>query len=165
MLGDTYTFGIGQGYLTTTPLQMAVAGAAIANGGEVLAPRVVRALRRDGVTLPTPRTVAARLPVDAEHLEVVREAMRIAAAAGGTAARGQPPGLTIGGKTGTAEFGQPHADGSFDTHGWFLGFAPYESPEIAVVVYLHHGNGATHAAPVARAIFEAYFRLGAEAGR
>ncbi len=165
VLGDTYTFGIGQGYLTTTPLQMAVAGAAIANGGEVLAPRVVRALRRDGVTLPTPRTVAARLPVDAEHLEVVREAMRIAAAAGGTAARGQPPGLTIGGKTGTAEFGQPHADGSFDTHGWFLGFAPYESPEIAVVVYLRHGNGATHAAPVARAIFEAYFRLGAEAGR
>jgi len=165
VLGDTYNFGIGQGYLTTTPLQMAVAGAAIANGGEVLAPRVVRSLRSNGVTLPTPRTVSDRLPIDAEHLEVVRDAMRIAAAAGGTAARGQPAGLTIGGKTGTAEFGQPHADGSSDTHGWFLGFAPYESPEIAVVVYLRHGTGATHAAPVARTIFEAYFRLGTVAGR
>ena len=157
LLGDTYTFGIGQGYLTVTPLQMAVAAAAIANGGDVLTPRVVRALRTDGVTRPTARVAAGRLPVDGEHLAVVREAMRRAAAAGGTAARGQPPGMTIGGKTGTAEFGLAHADGSFDTHAWYLGFAPYEAPEVAVVVFIEHGVGAIDAAPVARAIFESYF--------
>ena len=165
VLGDTYTFGIGQGYLTVTPLQMAVAAAAIANGGEVLAPRVVRALRRDGVTTPTPRIVAGRLPVDPEHVEVVREAMRLAADPGGTAVTGEPPGVTIGGKTGTAEFGARRPDGSFETHGWFLGFAPYESPQIAVVVYIQHGNGSTHAAPVARVIFDAYFRLNPDARR
>ena len=157
VLGDTYTFGIGQGYLTVTPLQMAIAAAAIANGGDVLTPRVVRALREDGARRPTERVVAARLPVDGEHLAVVREAMRQAAAPGGTAARGQPPGMTIGGKTGTAEFGPAHADGSFDTHAWYLGFAPYEAPEVAVVVYIEHGVGAIDAAPVARAIFESYF--------
>ena len=161
VLGDTYTFGIGQGYLSVTPLQMVVAGAAIANGGEILVPRVVSALRQDGLTLPTPRTVAGRLPVDGEHIAVVREALRRAADPGGTAVDGEPPGVTIGGKTGTAEFGQPHRDGSFDTHAWFLGFAPYDSPQIAVVVYLEHGIGSRHAAPVARSIFEAYFRLAA----
>jgi len=70
--------------------------------------------------------------------------------------RGEPVGLTIAGKTGTAEFGVPRADGSFDTHGWYLGWGPYEDAEIAVVVYLEHGVGALDAAPVAREIFEAY---------
>ena len=157
VLGDTYTFGIGQGYLTVTPLQMAVAVAAIANDGEVLVPRIVRELRRDGLSTPAERQVSGRLPVDAEHLAVVREAMRRAANPGGTAVRGEPPGVSIGGKTGTAEFGLRRADGEFDTHAWYLGFAPFERPEIAIAVYLEHGVGATHAGPVARAIFEAYF--------
>lgn len=157
VLGDTYTLGIGQGYLAVTPLQMAVAGAAIANGGEVLVPRVVHALQRGTVTEVTPKVVARRLPVDAEHLAVVREAMRRAAAPGGTAVRGQPAGMDIGGKTGTAEFGTRYPDGSLDAHGWFLGFAPFEEPEIAIAVYIEHGVGAQHAAPVARVILEAYF--------
>ena len=159
VLGDTYTYGIGQGYLTVTPLQMAVLTAAIANGGDVLVPRVVSAVTEQGSTRPTPRVTTGRLPVDAEHIQVVREALRLAAAPGGTAENGRPPSLTIGGKTGTAEFGTPYADGSFDTHGWYIGFAPYDEPEIAVVVYLEHGNGSRNAAPVARAIFEAYFGL------
>ena len=70
--------------------------------------------------------------------------------------------MQIAGKTGTAEFGRPHPDGEFDSHGWFLGFAPYDDPQVAIVVYLNHGVGATHAAPVAREILEAYFAL--EAG-
>jgi penicillin-binding protein 2 len=156
VLGDTYTLGIGQGYLAVTPVQMAVMTAAIANGGDVLVPRVVAATHRGGDT-PTLRRTRGRLPVDAAHLEVVREAMRIAADPGGTADLGEPPGVTIGGKTGTAEFGRIAADGSYDAHGWYIGFAPYEKPEIAVTVYLEHGVGAGHAAPVARSIFEAYF--------
>ena len=159
VLGDTYIFGIGQGYLVVTPIQMAVATAALANGGEVLAPRVVHALRVGGELRLVAREVSSTLPIEDEHLEVVREALRMAADPGGTARLGEPEGVEIGGKTGTAEFGRSHPDGEFDSHAWFLGFAPYEEPEVAVVVYLKHGVGATHAAPVARAILEAYFAL------
>jgi penicillin-binding protein 2 len=161
LLGDTYTYGIGQGYLTATPLQMAVATAALANGGEVLVPRVVRATRSDGVEEPTVRLTRGTLPADARHIQSVRAAMLAAASAGGTATEGKPAGITIGAKTGTAEFGTMRADGSpngaYDSHGWYIAFAPYEQPEIAVTVYLEHGVGATHAGPVARQIFEAYF--------
>ena len=162
MLGDTYTFGIGQGYLTATPLQMAVAAAAIANDGDVLTPRVVKSITTDRFTIETPQPSNARLPVDDEHIAVMREAMRRAALPGGTADDAAPAGITIGGKTGTAEFGLRREDGEFDTHGWFMGFAPYEDPEIAVAVFLQHGVGGTHAAPVARSIFEAYAGLQAE---
>ena len=158
VLGDTYTLGIGQGYLTVTPLQMAVATAAIANGGEVLVPRVARGFRVGTDIELLPRKLAGVLPIDAEHLEVVREALkRTADGPLGTARRGEPEGVTIGGKTGTAEFGPQHPDAEYDTHGWFIAFAPYEEPEIAVVVYLNHGSGALQAAPVAHDIFEAYF--------
>ena len=158
VLGDTYTLGIGQGYLTVTPLQMAVAAAAIANGGEVLVPRVARGFRvGDDVELLA-KQVAGLLPIDAEHLDVVREAMKQTADGPlGTARRGEPEGITIAGKTGTAEFGPQHPDDEFDTHGWFIAFAPYDEPEVALAVYLNHGSGALHAAPVAHDIFEAYF--------
>lgn len=159
LLGDTYTFGIGQGYLTATPLQMAVATSAIANGGEVLKPRIVSATRGADGAHPTSRVVQRRIPAEPRHLAQVREAMLAAAAKGGTAADGRPAGLTIGAKTGTAEFGTKLPDGSYDSHGWFIAFAPYERPEIAVVVYLEHGVGATHAGPVARRVLEAYFSL------
>ena len=158
VLGDTYTLGIGQGYLTVTPLQMAVAAAAIANGGEVLVPRVARGFRMGDEVQLLPREVAGLLPIDAEHLAVVREAMkRTADGPLGTARRGEPEGITIGGKTGTAEFGPQHPDDEFDTHGWFIAFAPYDEPEIALAVYLNHGSGALHAAPVAHDILYAYF--------
>ena len=159
VLGDTYPYGIGQSYLTVTPLQMAVAGAALANGGNLLQPRVVAGLRTGEHLESLPTTVRGTLPVDESHLDVVREAMRRAALPDGTANTGQPAGLAIGGKTGTAEFGPMYPDGSYDTHGWYLGFAPYDDPRIVVVVYLEHGVGQTHAGPVARRIFEAYFGL------
>jgi len=159
VLGDTYPYGIGQSYLTVTPLQMAVAGAALANGGDLLTPHVVGGITRGGVFEDAPTTVRSHLPIDAAHLEVVREAMRLAAQPDGTANTGQPAGMTIGGKTGTAEFGPVYPDGSYDSHGWYMGFAPYDDPEIVVVVYLEHGVGQTHAGPVARRIFEAYFGL------
>lgn len=159
VLGDTYTLGIGQGFLTVTPLQMAVAGAAIANGGELIQPTVVHAMQPGG-TEARPVRERERVPVSSTHLQVVRDAMRIAADAGGTAISGEPSGMTIGGKTGTAEFGLPLPDGSFDSHAWFLGFGPFEDPEVVVVVYLEHGVGSTHAAPVARQILETYRALG-----
>ncbi len=159
VLGDTYTFGIGQGYLTATPVQMAVAASAIANGGDVLAPHVVSGFRRDSGVQRQPSTVRDHLSVDPANLATVREAMRIAASPGGTAFEGKPDGVVIGGKTGTAEFGAQRPDGSYDSHGWYMGFAPYDNPEIAVIVYIEHGVGQTYAGPVAKRIFEAYFAL------
>jgi penicillin-binding protein 2 len=158
-LGDTYTFGIGQGYLTASPMQMAVWAAAIANDGLVLEPRLVRGIQRDGVLYEPPPVVKRELANQQGSLAVIREAMRITAGPGGTATRGQPAGLTIGGKTGTAEFGPQLANGSYDSHGWYIAFAPFDDPQIAVAVYVEYGVGSFHAAPVARAAFEHYFGL------
>ena len=112
VLGDSYNMGIGQGYLEVTPLQMAVATAALANGGDLLVPRIAHGLRTAAGTVPFEREVAATLPIESEHLEVVREALGRAADRGGTAWRGEPLGIEIGGKTGTAEFGRRNADGA-----------------------------------------------------
>ena len=156
VLGDTYTYGIGQGYFTATPLQMTVLAAALANGGDLLAPRVVRGFRHDGRFLPKGRQVTARLPGTPAHFDTVRLGMLAAAAPDGTAFTGVPAGWQVAAKTGTAEFGQPYPDGEFDTHGWFMAYGPFEHPEVAVVVYLEYGVGSTHAGPVAKEIFEAY---------
>lgn len=160
VLGDTYTFGIGQGYFTASPLQMALLAAAIANGGDVLVPRVVRGLDAGGGVAPAPARVAEQLPVSAANLAVVQRGMASAAAmADGTAATGVPNGVAIAGKTGTAEFGQAYPDGQYDTHGWYIAYAPLDHPQIAIAVYLEYGVGQTHAGPVAKEILQGYFAL------
>ncbi|MGQ9573318.1 MAG: penicillin-binding protein 2 [Dehalococcoidia bacterium] len=157
-VGDTYYFGIGQGYVAVTPLQLVNAFAAIANGGELLRPRLVREIldSHGNVVTTFQKEVRRLLPVNPEYLAVMREAMRQSVSTG-VARSAQVPGLAVAGKTGTAEFGPPRADGSYDTHGWFVGFAPYENPEIAVVVFVHQGGGYQNAAPAAARIFDYYF--------
>jgi len=157
-VGDTYSFGIGQGYLAVTPLQLLNAAAAIANGGELLRPRLVKEIQDDhGNTVATfGSEVRSRVPVSPDYLAVMREAMRQSADYG-VANSVAVPGLSIAGKTGTAEFGEQHADGKYDTHGWFVGFAPFDDPEIAVAVFVQQGGGFQNAAPVARQIFDYYF--------
>ncbi len=163
-IGDTYNFGIGQGYLTTTPLQMVLVSAAIANGGQVLTPRVVSELRSaDGSVTPLQPGPTSSLGIDARNLDTMREGMR-RAVAGGTAKTAAVNGVEIAGKTGTAEFGAQREDGTSLEHGWFTGYAPFDDPEIAVVVFLEQGNGALTAAPVAARIFEYYFSLSGFAG-
>ena len=160
LTGDTYNFGIGQGYVLATPIQMVRAVAALANGGEVLQPRVVReTLDTDGQTVHRyEKVVQRRLAISDSHLGLFREGMR-QAVANGTATAAQVPGVVVAGKTGTAEFGPPLGDDSrpYETHGWFIGFAPAEDPEIAVVVFLEHGQGAFTAAPTAGKILRYYF--------
>ena len=157
-VGDTYNFGIGQGYLAVTPLQLLDAIVAIANDGELLRPRLVREIldSHGNVVTTFAKEIRARVPVNQEHLAVMREAMRQSVTTG-VASSAQVAGLAIAGKTGSAEFGAVRADGSYDTHGWFVGFAPYENPEIAVVVFVQQGNGFTNAAPAAARIFDYYF--------
>jgi len=157
-VGDTYNFGIGQGYLAVTPLQLLDAIVAIANDGELLRPRLVKEIldSHGNVVTTFQKDVRRRLPVNQEYLAVMREAMRQSVSTG-VARSAQVVGLAVAGKTGSAEFGPPRADGSHDTHGWFVGFAPYENPEIAVVVFVQQGNGFTNAAPAAARIFDYYF--------
>lgn len=157
LLGDSYPYSIGQGYLTVTPLQMAVFTSAIANGGDLLQPRVVHGFRSGGIVKALPSQTTGHLEASLAHYQIVREGLRDAAAPSGTAYTGVPEGISIAGKTGTTEFGQPYPDGEFDTHGWYIGYAPYDDPEVAVVVYLEYGVGSTHAGPVAKEILEAYF--------
>ena len=162
--GDTYYQGIGQGYLEATPLQVVRMAAAVANGGQLLRPKAVREVRdaAGNVIVPAKPGVVRRLPISDQNMAVMREAMRQAVAEG-TGRRAQIPGIQIAGKTGTAEFGMRLGAGSvygkFAEHGWFVGFAPYENPEIAVVVFQDQGGGALTGAPTAGRIFKAYFDL------
>jgi penicillin-binding protein 2 len=157
-LGDTYNFAIGQGYLAVTPIQMARVVAAVANGGTLLTPHVVREVRdKDGrIVLPAEPRVEGSVGVSEQNLAIMRDAMR-QAVTWGTAKDGGASIVSVAGKTGTAEFGQQFADGNYLTHAWFSGFAPYENPEIAVTVFLEQGVGATNAAPLASRIFQYYF--------
>ncbi|MBI4570524.1 MAG: hypothetical protein HY723_01130, partial [Chloroflexi bacterium] len=158
-LGDTYNFGIGQGYLTLTPLQLLRVTAAIANGGDMLVPHVVREIvdPQGNVRKRIEREVAHALNISQDNLSIMREAMRQAAVYG-PAKTGASSAVTIAAKTGTAEFGQQLADGRYVTsHAWYTGYAPIDDPEIAVVVFLEKGIGATNAGPVAKQIFDYYF--------
>ena len=148
-LGDTYQFGIGQGNLLATPLQLAVYAGALANGGIRLTPTIIKNMERP----PTPKNI----PAKTEYFSFIQDAM-VATASGpdGTARRAKPDKYKVGAKTGTAEFGQAYSDGSYDEHGFVIAFGPIPNPEIAIAVYIKHGNGAYHASPVAKDIFESY---------
>jgi penicillin-binding protein 2 len=158
VLGDTYNFGIGQGYVATTPLQMALVTAAVANGGDVLRPTVVKeVLDSEGRSLPLARQAVRRnLNIDPRNLNIMREGMRQAVDTG-TATTAKSRAVISAGKTGTAEFGERRPDGSYMEHGWYTGYAPFTNPSIAVAVFLEQGGGALTAAPVAAKILDYYF--------
>jgi penicillin-binding protein 2 len=157
-LGDTYNLGIGQGYVAATPLQVLSAISAVANGGELLTPRVVKQFQdsRGNTLQETPRTVRNSVPVTAENLGTLRAAMRQSITTG-VARKAAVAGVEVAGKTGTAEFGARLSNGKYATHGWFVGFAPYNDPEIAVVVFVQRGSGGDDASPAAAKILDYYF--------
>ena len=157
-LGDTYNFGIGQGYVAATPIQVLTAISAIANGGQLLTPHVMKDLRdAHGNTLSSYQTrVRAQVPVDDSYLQVVRAGMR-RSVTDGVAKNAAVAGIEIAGKTGTAEFGPQLSNGKYETHGWFVGFAPYDDPEVAVVVFVQRGSGGNDASPAASKILDYYF--------
>jgi penicillin-binding protein 2 len=157
-IGDTYNFGIGQGYLTVTPLQLITAVSAIGNGGKVLRPHLLREVQdsHGNVLQQFEKSVRSTVPVGLEYLEIVKEAMRQSVTKG-VAKEAAVPGIEMVGKTGTAEFGPRRPDGSYETHGWFVGFAPYDEPEVAVVVFFQRGGGGSDAAPAASEIMDYYF--------
>jgi penicillin-binding protein 2 len=158
VIGDTYNFGIGQGYLSVTPLQLITAVSAIGNGGRVLTPHLLREVQdsHGNVLQQFEMSVRGTVPVQPEYLEIVQEAMRQSVTEG-VAENAAVSGVEVAGKTGTAEFGSQRADGSYETHGWFVGLAPYGDPEVAVVVFFQRGGGGSDAAPAAGQILDYYF--------
>ena len=156
-LGDTYNFGIGQGYLSATPLQIISAISAIGNGGNVVRPHLLQEVQdsHGNVLQRFEQSVRGVVPVEPEYLQIVKEAMRQSVTRG-VAQGAAVAGVEVAGKTGTAEFG-PARLGSQETHGWFVGFAPYDEPEIAVVVFFQRGSGGSDAAPAGGKILDYYF--------
>ena len=157
-VGDTYNFGIGQGYVAATPMQMLTAVTAMANGGQLLTPHVVKEFRDSmgNVQAPLEAEIRAKAAVDPGYLDILKAAMR-QSVTNGVARNAAIQNVAVAGKTGTAEFGTAQYDGKHPTHGWFMGFAPYDDPEIAVVVFVERGSGGNDAAPAAGRIFDYYF--------
>ena len=144
--GDTYNFAIGQGFVAATPLQMAVATATIANGGTIYEPQIVYEVRdsRGNLVRPFQPIVRRQLEIDPEALRVIREGMALSTLAGTSHdALVALPEMMIAGKTGTAEFAQtgPATGEEGMTHGWFIAFAPFDDPEIAIAVFFEFGAG------------------------
>lgn len=153
-VGDSYHASIGQGFVTATPLQMAMAVSAIANGGTLHQPKIVSQVRSaDGETESLPPVVRRANLADAHTLAVVREGMRLTVTEG-TAQQLNDLPVEVAGKTGTAQFGTEEK-----THGWFESFAPYEKPEIVLLV-MFEGQAKEdtyNAVPVTHEVLKWYF--------
>lgn len=151
--GFLVSLAIGQGELGVSPLQMARYAAALANGGTLVQPHAVQFIRNKSTNKieEVPHTSSA-VGLSPHVMALIREGMqRVVHAPGGTGGLARIPGVISGGKTGTAE--NPHGE----DHAWYVGFAPFESPKIAVAVMLENsGFGGTKAAPVAGLLMEKY---------
>ncbi len=156
-IGDTYNLAIGQGDFLLTPLQLTRATAAIANGGTLYQPKFIKSVLSSDETETrdfAPKQQANQI-VSSEALSVVREGMRQTVLSGSARSFLTLP-IPIAAKTGTAQF----SIGKEKTHSWFTAFAPFDNPEIAISVIVEGGGeGFSVAAPVAKNIFEQYFRL------
>jgi penicillin-binding protein 2 len=165
--GETPSAGIGQGFITTTPLQLALMTARLCNGGRAVVPHIARAdIVKPGALAGEP---APSLGVPEAHLEIIREGMnRVTNQQGGTAyrIRIEEPGMEMAGKTGTAQVRRitmrerlagvrKNEDLPWEQrdHALFVGFAPVAAPQYAVAVVVEHGGGGSKVAgPIARDI-------------
>ncbi|MEK7460966.1 MAG: penicillin-binding protein 2 [Patescibacteria group bacterium] len=155
-IGDSYHLAIGQGYFLTTPLQLVMATAAIANGGELLTPYLVAA-RQSAAGHQTEihsKTVKLDHVADADLLAIVRDGLRQTVTEG-TARSLQSVPTPVAGKTGTAQFGDDK-----QTHSWFTGFAPADDPQIVIAVLVEGGGESTEAAvPVANRFLTDWWQI------
>jgi penicillin-binding protein 2 len=158
-LGETLNTVIGQGYLTATPMQMAMLTAAVANGGRLIRPAV---LMNDDLQSELSEW---SVDIDAGHIRMVKRALVAAVMDDEGTGKFARSGITdIGGKTGTAQVASMENLSEFPAerfrdHAWFIAFAPEKDPEIAVAVFVEHGGyGGATAAPIAKNVIETYFK-------
>jgi penicillin-binding protein 2 len=145
--GDTANFSIGQGELLTTPLQIVRMISVFANKGKLVRPYIVRAIDKKDIAIKQRNIIS--LPIEEDILNTVKQAMEaVVSHPEGTAHILNIPGLSIAGKTGTAQVSkkQPHA--------WFAGFFPKENPRYSICVLLEHAGSSTNACLVAKRIIE-----------
>jgi penicillin-binding protein 2 len=156
---DAFTalVSIGQGATETSPLQMASVTATVANGGKVYQPRLIRKIaEKDGEVVkaddPILKHDLTREGITAEQIEVVKRGMwRVVNEPGGTAGRAKSDLTVLSGKTGTAQTANPNQP----TNAWFIAFAPYDDPEMAVCIFVENGNsGGGAASPIAKNIID-----------
>jgi penicillin-binding protein 2 len=171
--GETVNTSIGQGFVLTTPLQLASMTAALANGGTVWRPQIVqKTVNLEGETdwlFKPEKLMQTAWP--AESLQAVRKGMEaVVNDVGGTAWRSRLEKVRFAGKTGTAQVVRRKSDEEekqqkgdeipyqYRDHALFVSYAPIDNPQIAVAVVVEHGgHGSSVAAPIASALFEAYF--------
>lgn len=155
--GDTYNVSVGQGDVLVSPLQMAVATTAVANGGKVLQPHFMKEIedyRGDTIRKFGTRVVRENF-IAPEHLQLVREGMREVVASGTACCQFDPQiAVPVAGKTGSAETDP----GKKKPHAWFSAFAPHDNPQIVLVVLIENsGEGSRFAAPAVRETLAWYF--------
>lgn len=151
--GNLANLAIGQGELLTTPIQMAQFTMILANKGVYYKPHFVDHVYNYSTRQTTQFPVKTEYihGIDDEVYNIIRESMRMVCD-GGTGWLGKVPGIETAGKTGSAQ--NPHGE----THAWFIAFAPYDKPEIAISVIVENGGGGgAVAAPIARKFMEFYF--------
>ena len=155
--GDVVQAAIGQADNSFTPLQLATYVSTLVNDGTRLKTHLIGKItdyNRDKVIMqndPNSPTVVDHVGVSKENLETVKKGMRAVTSVGGTASSFANYGIAVAGKTGTAQV-PPHSDNVV-----FVGFAPYDKPEIAVAVVLEYGAYSKYSTAVARDLFDAYF--------
>ena len=165
--GDTINVSIGQGFMLTTPLQLAVMTARIASRGNLIQPQIVKAI--DGVKNPALK-VAERPNISDEYWDYIHDSMRDVVHSTKGTARGINKHLTytMAGKTGTAQVISINANEEYDRskiserqwdHALFVAFAPVENPKIAIAIIVENGeHGSSVAAPIAKTVIDAYFK-------
>ena len=165
--GDTINVSIGQGFMLTTPLQLAVMTASIASRGDLIQPQIVKSI--NGVENPTIK-VTESSEISDKYWNYIHESMRDVVHSNRGTARGINKGLTynIAGKTGTAQVISINASDEYDRskiserqwdHALFVAFAPAENPKIAVALIVENGeHGSSAAAPIARTVIDTYIK-------
>ncbi len=166
--GDSVQFAIGQGEVLVTPIQLANAYAALANGGTLYKPMIVKEVKTvsgQRIRLFQPK-ILGKIELGPKTLETIRLAMWKGVNRFGTGRRTYLKGRDICGKTGTAqvadvEYNEKNKEETafkLRPHSWFVSFAPYKDPQIVLLVIVEHGGeGSSNAVPVARKVYEVFF--------
>ena len=171
LAGETISASIGQGFNLVTPMQQVAMTAAVANGGILLKPHLIKRIEEvDGrLQKIIDPEILGRVNARPENLEFIRDALRdVVNGKSGTGRAARMDDIVVSGKTGTAQVvhlrvtedtaNEDEIPYQFRDHAWFVAFAPYEKPEIAVAVLVEHGgHGGSAAAPLAKKLMQAYF--------
>lgn len=167
--GETISVAIGQGQVLVTAIQLMSMVATVASGGVHIQPHLLNSvLDKDGKPVAGDKFEKERVTgISPENFEFVKRALWSVVNEAGTGGKARIVGYDVSGKTGTVQVvgydrGANLAKsnkGKFGDHAWFVAFAPYEDPQLALAIFVEHGgHGADAAAPIAKTIFTTYFR-------